>query len=235
MQVKQLPILFSTDMVRANLAGLKSMTRRTRGLKEINQEPSRYQYRGSTYDGEYAYFYDFETSNVVRVRNPYGNPGDILWVRENWQRWGYFAGGGFAYQTDFIQKNNMWIRNTSFGISDLQMIDKWRPSIHMPYDACRLFLERTSEIRCERLHDITREDAVAEGIERWTHENGKLVYRDYFMSEEKKKLIGYFSNSISSFLSLWKKINGEESLLANPWVWVVGYRKTEKPKEASHG
>lgn len=89
----------------------------------------------------------------------------------------------------------------------------------MPKSACRIFLQIT-DIRVERLHEITEEDAKKEGI----IEMSDNYYKDYFGG------ISGYHLSIQSFRSLWMKINGIESWKSNPWVWVISFERCEKPE-----
>jgi len=98
-----------------------------------------------------------------------------------------------------------------------------RPSLFMPKSACRIFLKITN-IRVERLQDISEKDAVLEGVRIIYFAESKLaVFRNYLLKEEKGTL-----NPIKSFFSLWESINGKESLNSNPWVWVIEFEKIDK-------
>lgn len=118
-------------------------------------------------------------------KSPYGLKGDQLWVRETFV-WEGDTGwqdmcpvGSFFYKADF---------------EDGDGPTKWKPSIFMPLRACRIFLEIT-EVRVERVRDISYEDAKDEGVEP------------------------------CDFRELWGKINGAASWLSNPWVWVITFQK----------
>lgn len=133
--------------------------------------------------------------------------GDILWVRETWQYNPEF--GHFIYK------------------ADNDKCDKWKPSIFMPKDACRIFLKLTN-IRIERLNDISETDAIAEGIERWTEERMKSKpthYKVYFQNCKPEDLMSYTSDPIDSYETLWKKIDGEKSWAENPFVWVYEFER----------
>jgi hypothetical protein len=99
----------------------------------------------------------------------------------------------------------------------------WKPSIFMPRAACRLFLEIT-DVRIERLRDISEEDAIKEGVlhYKFCGSFSAYLYKDYSMETPG------FAYAKPSFETLWKKINGEESWTANPWVWVIEF-KTQQP------
>lgn len=190
--MKMRPILFSTAMVQAILEGRKTQTRRVVKPKHqpIETAPN-----------------DFLISLDLC---PYGQPGDILWVRETW---------GYLPETD---GGNCYFYKADTGISD-QPTFTWRPSIYMPFAAARIFL-RIKAVRVERLQDISGEDAVAEGIYTeypsdtllWMH-----GWKDYLGGESDLDAYG-------SFASLWQSINGPESWDANPWVWVVEFERISR-------
>jgi hypothetical protein len=145
------------------------------------------------------------------LRNcPYGQPGDRLWVRETWAR--DDEDGGLCYRADIGKGGDAddWERNRLDGAPRF----RWRPSIHMPRWASRITLEITG-VRVERLRDISPEDCWAEGIQEMRDagdENGELrgsVRQDY--------------------QALWEAINNPGSWAANPWVWVVEFKRLEQP------
>jgi hypothetical protein len=95
---------------------------------------------------------------------------------------------------------------------------KWKPSIHMPKAAARIWLQVES-IAVERLRDITEEDAIAEGVNLAEGLiKGEMLWKDY------EHDLNNLSNPKSSFKTLWRSINGAESWEANPWVWVVRFK-----------
>lgn len=228
---KQIPILFSTPMVQAVLEDRKTMTRRLKGLDKIYWN-SNHSFNGM--EDEYAIFHNGDcTSQPFKVYCPYGQSGDIIWVRESFYAYGYWVLNGegkwrFHDCTKQYQENYLFMncppvkiqegRNGGIG---------WykRPSIHMPKDAARIWLEVTKVIP-ERLHSITEQDAIAEGVE-IIHKSEVAVYRRYDLKEK----LGT-TNPVYSFKTLWIFINGPESWEANPWVWVVSFKvlsKTGKP------
>ena len=138
--MKFIPILFSTEMVQAILEGRKRMTRRVlkvKGCKPFIPDNS----------------WDIATiSKWNKDYHPYGKVGDILWVRESFHLSEFpIADGKYSYKASMDNPNAIYNK----GI--------WKPSIHMPKEACRLFLQ-IKDIRVERLQDISEEDAKAEGI-----------------------------------------------------------------------
>ena len=217
------PILFSTEMAQAILEGRKTQTRRLHGLDEIKKNPNDWTFYYFSKDDKrtFAHFRKQEDNKIKSIfgTSPY-QIGDILWVRESFFNCSSFKEyplfseikGNFCYKTnDFIGGH------------------KWKPSIHMPKEAARIFLEVTN-VRVERLKDISEEDAIEEGIEIIHYaENILPVFRNYLLKEKKGTL-----NPRLSFRTLWEKINGEDSWDANPWVWVYEFKVVEKPKDFTH-
>jgi hypothetical protein len=179
--VREKPILFSNAMIRAVLAGTKTQTRRV--VKGTALEWLRP-------DGFTPEFVASEENRLC----PYGHPGDQLWVRETWRRYG----DGIAYRADFHDK--------AFADS---VHAPWKPSIHMPRAAARIQLEVT-DVRVERLQAISAEDARAEGHPRREEITDEETHRDA---------------AVDWYRDLWDSINGPGSWNANPWVWVVEFRR----------
>jgi hypothetical protein len=94
----------------------------------------------------------------------------------------------------------------------------WKPSIHMPKEACRMFL-LLKEVKVERLQDITEESAIAEGVEK---HNTLPGYKNYNLGDFNDN--EYFRSPRDSFKSLIQKIHGEAIWQQNPWVWVLKYQ-----------
>lgn len=222
-EVKERPMLFSTPMVIAIIDDRKDITRRTKGLEFINEDPDRYKSCGIS-DKGHALFEDLRpeiTPWISPIRCPYGIAGDVLWVRETCAIQKFFNGLReecfYIYKTDYPNPVS-W---------------NWKPSIFMPREACRLKLE-IKYTRVERLHEISPDDADREGVERWnedyTTEPGALIadYANYLWVNKKNHSEYYypsFPNPIDSFRSLWIKINGKESWDLNPWVWRIEFCK----------
>lgn len=185
------PILFSTEMVQAILAGRKTQTRRTKGLKVVNDNPDSYLFNSFSIDNKNATFKRLE-GMWQGVDVPYQS-GDILWIRESFT----FNPIG---KTDYLYKAD----------SLVPKFIKWKPSIHMPKEACRLFLKVTN-VRAERLQDITEMEAVFEGCMQYEKDTDWMT-------------------ALYGFELLWKKINGESSWKSNPWVWVIDFERIEKPE-----
>lgn len=202
MSTKERPIIFSGPMVRAILDGNKTQTRRV-----VKPQPVDLQW------GPGAEPWDASTGYALRC--PYGNQGDRLWVRETWVPFEQ-DGPKALYRADADEDGTIPYLCTGAGgfgggVCNAT-IDRWRPSVYMPRWASRITLEITG-IRLELLHRISEADAIAEGC--------PLVNPDPFIP-------GYGGSSASGWFSqLWESIHGNDSWLANPWVWVVEFRPLE--------
>src|SRR5690606_3950510 len=164
---------------------------------------------------------------------PIAQPGDILWVRETWQQFDYPENLPFyyAYKADgFIQRYGAWERDTPNKLHDIERIERWKPSIFMPKEACRIFLKVTN-VRVERLNNITDEDAIKEGIYADPGSVSGLIWYRKFIKESAARIEGLFTESAKEcFQSLWDSINGAGSWDKNPYVWVYEFERVEKPE-----
>lgn len=194
--MKERPILFSGPMVRAILEGRKTQTRRIVKFPETKRQVS-----GK--EAEALGFYSLEGKTHGLV-SPYGQPGDRLWVRETWTRFGDII----SYKADEP-------------VSGFKYDVKWRPSIHIPRWASRLLLEITA-LHIQRLQDISREDALYEGV-RYSE-----AFGGYVTDDEGNNF--HLSDPVQSFCKLWCSINGPESWDSNPWVWVISFEKINLKK-----
>jgi hypothetical protein len=203
------PILFSTPMVQAIMEGRKTMTRRVvkpqpiHDLKLIVVSGDRYSsVSKKNTDGSYS---------VWNAKCPYGKVGDVLWVRETWRKSTKFNGEEYVlYYADDCSLN-----------AGIKPPGKWKPSIHMPKSACRIWLEITN-IRVERLQDISEQDAKAEGVEEIHPAPFVIRWKDYIAEPN------FLDSPYWSFYSLWCSINGAQSWKDNPWVWVVEFKRINK-------
>ena len=195
-------------MVQAILDGSKTQTRRIKGLEEVNYNPDEWIYDGFEF-GLHHFKLSYSTGHHPQINErkptikcPYGELGDVLWVRETWQTLGdqYGEGIEYAYKADIKEDDKF-----SEGLI-------WKPSIHMPKAACRIFL-KVKSIRVERLQDISEEDAEAEGVMPCTlnSQTGNYCYK-------------------YGFIKIWHQINGEASWNTNPFVWVIEFERCEKPE-----
>lgn len=153
---------------------------------------------------------------------PYGQPGDRLWVRESFAD---LRGTGIEHRPDPdgpLQRYAFAADSPPGSASDEARKDfgiKWKPSIHMPRSACRILLEITA-VRVERLQNISEEQALAEGIDLERLADSQERYdmvADHNMTGR--------PTAGGAFRDLWASINGIESWDANPWVWVVEFKR----------
>lgn len=224
--MKERPILFSGPMVRAILEGRKTQTRRVvKWAGNLNGKPY-LNIRNRTKAVAPAFLSDLQ--NIPEIRDivcPFGMPGDRLWVRESFyiDHCDYSEGGRLGserpdgvtddqiyYPADAAQDRPHWCCQT---IPECCCHEVGRPRVRsgrfMPRWASRITLEITN-IRVERLQDISEDDAKAEGIELIT---GEPMYADEPVQRYSAK---------AQFRGLWDKINGKKHPWAeNPWVWVV--------------
>ncbi|MEE4668220.1 hypothetical protein V2L05_03195 [Pseudomonas alliivorans] len=222
-QAKERPILFSAPMVRAILEGRKTVTRRE--IKpskrsadtqfELHQQP----------DGSWLPMHTFDESCMDDqgtehpITCPYGNPGERLWVREAWQA---------DAQVDSVTPRDLsqgepilYPANGAYRQTGCSMIapGKTRPSIHMPRCVSRILLEIT-DVRVERLQDISEEQAKAEGVR---------LYADHADLGDWWHVEGietYSADPRKSFELLWTSVGGDWN--ANPWVWAVEFKQVKQ-------
>lgn len=199
------PILFNTEMVRAILDGRKTCTRR---LVKLQPDEKHTYPLGFVTDstekkevGCVGFGIDEYGGSIQYAKPPY-QPGDTLYVRETWKK----APNGYYYYEDW-QKD------------DIADVTKWKPSIHMPKEAARIWLKVT-DVRVERLQEISAESALAEGADKYIHTNGEL---DENMT-------------ITSFIGIWNSTIKKSDLDsygwdANPYVFVIEFVKIDKPEE----
>lgn len=218
--MKERPIIFNAEMVKAILDGRKTQTRRlvpewqlpmetkqdngdkpeTRWMA-ISQRDLRWGF------GVFGATEEECASQLTQSLCPFGCRHDRLWVRETFST---LAEGSFEQEKP-AQGTNQDIRYFASEKPAVAESTKeirgygWIPSIHMPRWASRINLEIT-DVRVERLNDISEEDAMAEGC---------------------KYIELYECTAKDSFSSLWQSIYGEESWSSNPWVWVIEFNRVE--------
>jgi len=210
--MKERPILFSAPMVRALLDGSKTQTRR---IMKPQPEPTPADYPGPT--GHW--WPSNNVQSMVHVEQelqnqhgswggfcadccPHGRIGDRLWVRETVAD----IGARLTYRAD-----------TDDGAHC--MVKRWTPSIHMPRWASRILLEIVS-VRVERLQDISEADCWAEGIDAVDGSLGDMKIIDLA-----RRMNRCFEDAAPTYAALWEQINGAGSWDANPWVWVVEFKR----------
>jgi hypothetical protein len=238
--MKEKPILFSTPMVQAILEGRKTMTRRIvkttqNGWNAQNMEFVKSENIAESFfinrtaspslkkelTGFHAFFKDNESDHKLGTMCKYGQPGDVLWVRETWCLPSLYDG----FEKDFYFKAGF----SPSDIKDKNASGLYKPSIHMPKAAARIWLQ-VEEIRVERLRDITEKDAIDEGMK---FHNLFGEWGGVVAHPKVKNHFNWYSNPVDAFMNLWITINGQESYKANPWVWVVKFKvlsTTGKPQ-----
>lgn len=217
--MKERPILFSAPMVRAILDGTKTQTRRVVKPEGAHHLFPFLDLPGNP-TGEWAWC---SSSHVVskHIRCPYGQPGDRLWVRETWQHSNFPLGPYDESCTVFYRADYMDDLHGPDGEKSPEgRYRNWVPSIHMFRSASRILLEITA-VRIERLQDINAADAKSEGIEGQFEDGPWRNYqRDGHWFPEGKD-----AAPVMSYRTLWESINGPGSWDANPWVWVVEFKR----------
>lgn len=240
--MKARPILMNSAMVRATLADIKTQTRRI-----VKPQPEMISDKCiAPWRGDPAALMALMSQSGRNC--PYGKPGDRLYVRETFALSVIDPDGGppeddpenydVIYRADDVPMGG-WADGAGNEIPP-----PWKPSIHMPRWASRILLEIT-DVRVERLQDISEQDAIAEGIEQnWIGDpavgpNGfggqgwipDCGWRNYMEDDDGDPAY----TPEDSFQSLWQSINGSSSWDLNPWVWVVTFKKisnieTEQPE-----
>ena len=195
-------MIFNAEMVRAILDGRKTQTRRP-----IKWKQTRFTEIGEREDGsKWPWSEDAEHACDFWHPCPFGAVGDRIWVRETWNKYG----GLLTYRAD-----HDWIDDMR---KETVCTAKWVPSIHMPRWASRILLEITN-VRVERLNAISEEDARAEGI----IDGGCLNCGE----PEPCGCANPEPDATDAFAYLWQSIYGQESWNADPWVWVIEFKRVE--------
>ncbi|HCY2152874.1 TPA: hypothetical protein O1J22_004161 [Escherichia coli] len=188
-KMKKRGMIFNDEMVRAILGGNKTQTRR------IVEEK----------------FYGRAVAAELLAKHcPYGQPGDRIWVRETYRVHGKATDVATLVYRASVR--NSWTEQTHrvpVDVCNKPVSEKWTPSIHMPRWASRILLEIT-DVRVERLHDMSEADAKAEGATPATYKitPPEAVYR-----------VG--------FDDIWRSIYGQDNWLSNPWVWVIEFKRIQ--------
>ena len=238
------PILFSTPMVQAILDGRKTMTRLV--IKKIPR--ILYEYNNLVFypfrkDKKFTLWTtknDIDALDGVALKSPY-KVGDILWARETWTY------GRVVGESDEYGNSEFWLEQTQkekdekciFYKADMDDAVRedisfkdvfWKPSIFMPKKYARIFL-RVTNVRVERLQDISEEDCLAEGIYEFDDNDCTGDYKAYTIS---KPNIHYgiciddkFNSAYEAFEWLWNSINGKGAWESNPYVFVYTFQRVD--------
>lgn len=237
---KEHPILFSAPMVRAILAGNKTQTRRVvAGADAWHPDVRSVSILGLGSDGCCAMPCDeFGRMLGGAMRCPYGQPGNKLWVRETFYAYGRWVtrfnakkgrdewhfidltlerGKSYLYPASDSQPQPMGGKRHKGGVTPTW----WkRPAIFMPAIASRITLDVTG-VRVERLQDISEADAIAEGVNRFPG----FCLDDDAAAFNRIGPVDNDSFPIARYAVLWEQINGLGGWDANPWVWVVEFKR----------
>lgn len=235
----QRPILLNDEMVRAILEGRKTQTRRIMKPQPVIDSNGWFRWDGHKPNSKFGAYasnrIDLQAISIfVGVSCPYGRPGDRLWVRETFSDVNLQGAPGIAYRADddirdlmaepsfqdedgAFNYNDERLKTYHFAVWSEDLLSgsegRWRPSIHMPRWASRIMLEIT-DVRVERLQDISGEDSAAEGV---TDPIGS------------PRAYGVVTKQFArdQFMRLWESINGPDSWQVNPWVWVVEFKRID--------
>lgn len=206
--LRERPIIFSGEMVRAILEGRKTQTRRV-----VNPAPTTFR-NGWPLKRIVSRIAVGTRSDHTLVEDrscPYGQPNDRLWVRETWAgccgRYGYKADG--AVRGRFKKS---WIRDC-----------RWKPSIHMPRSAARIFL-KVQNVRVQRLQDIIEQDAAAEGVQVPVRQDRKGWYQ-----EISGPYVPKAPTCREHFILLWERLNAKRGhgWKTNCWIWVIEFKRID--------
>ena len=187
--MKETGLIFKAPLVRAILEGRKTQTRRV-------AKPVKHPDLGNLY-APGALLREHEPQHVINRACPYGQPGDRIYVRETFSQhpeWGQLA---FRADGEEFEDADGWLWEP-----------KWIPSIHMPKDLARIWLEITG-VRLERIQDISEADALAEGAR-------------FELASIDSVRIGATASFLSGFRNIWESTGGDWD--ANPWVWAIDFK-----------
>lgn len=238
---KERPILFSGQMVQAIQEKRKRVTRRV--IKGIDQDCDGLVFTGSGWQMQWN-----KSNNpngglleICNIKCPYGKAGDRLWVKESFYAFGHWEKAWdedkgkhiLSFVDETIESGHQYRYSENPPamtlVARLTGVSGWhkRVSIHMPRRASRILLEIT-DIRCEKLQDITEQQAIAEGVERIGN-----LWKCYGDCKDHATGHDRRTSATASFMSLWDSINADRDFSwdSNPWVWVVKFKVLE-PREA---
>lgn len=214
--MKERPILFNGAMVRAIREGRKTVTRRVMRVQPV-LNGRLWEVYGAGWS-EALQGVPAVPGHSLAAHCPFGQVGDRLWVRETFMD---LRGTGVEHRPDPcgpLQRYAYAAECPPGSHADMTRKDyglKWRPSIHMPREACRILLEVTA-VRIERLQAITPEQAEAEGVD-------GAMCRQYLEAAPSRHECK--AAAIHGFSGLWNATGGDWA--ANPWVWVVEFQRVQ--------
>ncbi|EPK4124001.1 hypothetical protein L9H54_002934 [Klebsiella pneumoniae] len=232
--MKERGMIFNGEMVRAILDGRKTQTRRA-----IKWKQTRFTEIGEREDGsKWPWSEDAEHACDFWHPCPFGAVGDRIWVRETWSDVNLDGAPAVAYRADdevydLMENESLLDEDGAFNYQDTRVSKyqfaawhsdlisgiegNWRPSIHMPRWASRILLEITN-VRVERLNSMHDVDAMREGIQNLT----TCSHSDFGIPG-----VVNAQHPVRAFQLLWESIYGTDSWHANPWVWVIEFKRVE--------
>lgn len=232
--MKERGMIFNAEMVRAILDGRKTQTRRP-----IKWKQTRFTEIGEREDGsKWPWSEDAEHACDFWHPCPFGAVGDRIWVRETWSDVNLDGAPAVAYRADdevydLMENESLLDEDGAFNYQDTRVSKyqfaawhsdlisgiegNWRPSIHMPRWASRILLEITN-VRVERLNSMHDVDAMREGIQNLT----TCSHSDFGIPG-----VVNAQHPVRAFQLLWESIYGTDSWHANPWVWVIEFKRVE--------
>lgn len=203
--MKERPIIFNTEMVKAVLSGNKTQTRRV--IKNYDHY--------ACLTGDCPHDKQIECDRVMREMSPYGQAGNRLWVRETFYE---------AFKKTEDSSGCIYLADYGFDIGLVSYEEakhswSWRPSIHMPRWGSRINLEIIN-VKVEQIQNISEDDAKAEGV-KWNQKVEHILWDWGY-----KRGIKLSNDSLVNFYDLWDSINEKRGYgwSKNPWVWVVEFK-----------
>ena len=234
------PILFNTEMVRAILDGRKDATRRI--VKGFIPDDAVWGYTAFTPKGYISCRGTFVDGYGEKFFKLPCEPGDILYVRETWQCWRAhryeatadirFRAGGDDVRLQFANGNTDSIDRLDYDTFVHKWFShngEWKPSLFMPKEAARIWLKVTN-VRVERLQDITPKGAESEGVGNLFYDNIGYGEKNYGTEVDPE-----YGIAKEQFAWLWESTIKKSDIDrygwdANPWVWVIEFERCEKPE-----
>ncbi|MFU3865757.1 hypothetical protein ACM7G7_03885 [Pseudomonas aeruginosa] len=215
---RERPILFNDQMVRAILEGRKTVTRRVMKPQPTPCKDGGHHWPCNIHQSMLHVERELQNGEgcwcgLAEAACPYGQPGDRLWVRETWglQVRSYGGGAGEFIVYRATNPDAIYCRSSE----GREYPVKWKPSIHMHRHSSRILLEITA-VRVERLQDISEEQALAEGVRSEPCDHARQACSD----------IGCWGDTAKgAFGFLWEQLNGAGAWQANPWVWVIEFKR----------
>ncbi|MED5757828.1 hypothetical protein VZ191_05530 [Enterobacter roggenkampii] len=216
-------MIFNAEMVRAILDGRKTQTRRIMKVQPV-LNGNFYEVFGAGWSKGIKSV-PAVPGHSLSTKCPFGTVGDRIWVREAFRVMGCATDvARLMYKASERNSFTESTRTVPVASCTKQPSQKWTPSIHMPRWASRITLEIT-DVRVERLNSIIEDDAAAEGV------GSAIWFAATGVPEDEWSSLGEHgaerASHINTFATLWESIYGAESWQANPWVWVIEFRRVE--------